>query len=52
VLKKITRGEPLSIEEQIITATSSLFLGTVAVPLAIAGAKAAYDYAKKEGYIK
>jgi len=44
VSKKAVKGEPLSIEEQVITAMSSLFLATVAVPLAVAGAKAAYDY--------
>jgi len=52
VLKKIAEKKPLSVEEKIITATASLSLLPVLVPLAVTGAKMAYDEAKKKGWVK
>jgi len=44
--------KPLTVEEKIITATASLSLLPVLVPLAATGAKIAYDEAKKKGWVK
>ena len=52
VFKKIMEKKPLTVEEKIITATASLSLLPVLVPLAATGAKIAYEEAKKKGWVK
>lgn len=52
VLSKALKGEPVSPEEAIITALTSLTVAAALVPLVIAGGSAAYEEAKKKGWIK
>ncbi len=52
VILRILRGEKLSFEDIIASAFLGLGLVALAVPLAIEAAAAAYDYAKKKGWIK
>lgn len=45
--KKILSNQPLSIEEQMITTFSSLFIGASLIPYVIAAGVSIYDLGKK-----
>ena len=49
--EKLLKGGHLSLEDSVLTAFLSLSVGLILVPLAVSGAFAAYDEAKRRGVV-